>query len=369
MKQLYFGVSLCILLLTGFAAFAQSGYVISGTVTDEKGHPLKSATVFLSQSQSITTSDEDGHFRFNNMDQGLYRLIVTMVGYLARTKDISLKSQSVNIKIELKLKIVELKQVNIGGKDHRNEDISLFKKEFLGSTDNAAGCEILNPEILNFSTRNDNLYADADDFLIIENKRLGYRIKYLLKTFRHKIKTINTAYNGDAVFEELPGTEAQKQEWAKNRLETYRGSMMHFFRAVFTNTTLQEGFVVYQLHGDDIDYSSDLVRFSSPASPESFVFYKFKGLYISYNPKKAARLLKKSDNPVYVAASAKLKSLVKIPAYESKLFLFPKEAVIDARGSVATGYFTTFLIIGDWIKKRVGDQLPFEYQPPPNTLP
>ncbi|NNU33175.1 hypothetical protein HK413_01480 [Mucilaginibacter sp. S1162] len=65
--------------------------------------------------------------------------------------------------------------------------------------------------------------------MIIENKRLGYRIHYLLKDFGYSTKNNTALYHGDFSFEELPGSDDDKKKWAKNRAETYRGSFMHFY--------------------------------------------------------------------------------------------------------------------------------------------
>lgn len=371
MKKFYFVLSLFLLLLTRFTASAQSDFSISGRVTNEKGNPLKGATVFIANSQRITACNDQGYFRFDHLDAGNYQLNVTMIGYLPFSRHLPVQANFPELNIKLKVNQTRLKQVNIGGgKDRTSQYLALFTKELLGSTINADSCKILNPEVINFSTKDKNLYADADEFLIIENKRLGYRIKYLLKSFRHLQHTINTAYNGDAVFEELPGTDAQKQQWAKNRLETYRGSMMHFFRAAFTNAALQEGFIVNNIVGNNIRNTRYMIYFNSPHNGDFMPYNKseYRAIYVEYNPKKAIRQLKKSQDSTSIQAIQKLGLTVKPPHYGSELYIFPKEATVDARGNVPTGYFTTFLIMGDWIKKRVGDQLPFEYQPPNPTL-
>ena len=365
MKQQYFMLSICILLLTGFKTSAQNNFSIAGRVTDEKGAPLKSATVFISGSQRITVCDEQGDFRFDHLDAGNYKLNVTMIGYLPFSHHFPVQTNFPELNIKLKINQTHLKQVNIGGKDRSAQYLTLFFKELLGSTINADSCKILNPEVINFSTRDKNLYADADELLIIDNKRLGYRIKYLLKSFRHLQHTINTAYDGDAVFEELPGTDSQKQEWAKNRSETYTGSMMQFFRSVFTNTALQEGFITNFIAGVDVRNTNYLATFDIPHDGP-FVFLsnrQYRALFVEYNPKKAIKMLSKSTGTADGIAIEHLKFTVKPPHYESKIFTTQKGASVDAAGNVPTGYFTTFLILGDWIKKRVGDQLPFEYQP------
>ncbi|WP_214072540.1 carboxypeptidase-like regulatory domain-containing protein [Mucilaginibacter sp. dw_454] len=370
MKQLFF----MLMLLIAFNASAQNKLSITGKVTGEGQKPIAGATIFIGGTQFATATNADGRFEITVPNAGSYHLLVNMLGYSPAGKDVMLRDKPIDLAINLIVKPIQLHPVNIGADKNWAKNYAIFKKEFLGNTINAGGCTILNPEVIYFSTREGQLYADADDFLIIENHKLGYRIKYLLQTFRHKINTINTAYNGDAVFEELPGTGKQKKEWVKNRLDTYQGSMMHFFRAVFSKTVMENGFIVkqvYLLNGNK-HYDEQPVNFDELAFPldTSFVSFRFTHLDITYNPKKVARLLKRS-NKLAKKDKAVVENLLlskKPPSYESELLLpLKNEAIVDARGSVPSGYLTTFFVIGDWINKRVGDQLPFEYRPYINT--
>ena len=85
-------------------------------------------------------------------------------------------------------------------------------------------------------------------FVVVENKALGYRIKFLIDTFSTSGISGITEWQGQAVFEELKGTEAQKKEWKLKREQTYYGSSRNFFRALYNNTLMQDGFVMRRLH-------------------------------------------------------------------------------------------------------------------------
>lgn len=355
-------------LLTGTWVNAQQVYSISGRVTDENQKPVNGATIFIDGTQLVTLTNAGGKYDITIPHAGSYHLLVKMLGYNTIGRDVRITNQSAELNFNLSVKSVVLQSVNIGGDNAWANNLAIFKKEFLGTTDNANSCEIINPKIIYFSTAKNMLYASADDFLIIENKRLGYRIKYLLKTFEHST-TAHTAYNGDVVFEELSGTDQQKQKWANNRLEAYKGSMMHFLRAIFTNTTLQEGFVTNEMYtgGGNNYYNQTPAKIEEmvTAIDTSFIYFNFKGLRVLYDPAKAAKALKRHST------AANQEGLpVKNGTNESQLILYLKDPVIiDSRGAVSSGYLLSFLIRGGWTYKRVGDQLPFEYQPPPTTIP
>ncbi|WP_214072541.1 carboxypeptidase-like regulatory domain-containing protein [Mucilaginibacter sp. dw_454] len=368
MKQLFF----MLLMLMGFNASAQNKLIITGKVSGENQGQIIGATIFIAGTQLVTQTDADGKFAIIMPNAGAYHLLVKMLGYAVESEDVLLKDRDINLNIILKVKPIVLRQVTIGGDKERRYHLSVFKQEFLGRTKNARSCQILNPDVINFSTRKGIISAEADDFLIIENKNLGYRIKYLLKSFEHNIFR-HTAYDGDAIFEELPGTDKQKLKWAHNRLETYKGSMMHFMRAVYNKTVLQEGFITHHLYNDSYGRDNDrdddsfyydprIINFDTltTVTDNSFIAFKFSRLYITYDPVKAAKLLK-SGAP----AITNFKPLYAGDDSSSSLIAYFKNGVvIDARGAINKGYVVSFHIKGPWTYKRVGDQLPFEYQPP-----
>ncbi|HWZ35775.1 MAG TPA: carboxypeptidase-like regulatory domain-containing protein, partial [Mucilaginibacter sp.] len=170
------------LLFFAGEALAQN-YNVSGRVINKNGEPLKGATVFIGGSERIMATDENGRFNFAHVPPGSFQLSAQMIGYSPVTRAVVIKNASLTIDLKLETKAVALAQVNIGKKSAWKRNFDLFKKEFLGQTANARQCVILNPQIINFSTKKGLLMADADDFLVIENKRLGYRVHYLLQDF------------------------------------------------------------------------------------------------------------------------------------------------------------------------------------------
>jgi hypothetical protein len=364
-----------ILLVASGDVFAQAaGYDVSGTVTNEKGEPLKSATVFIGGSQRVTPTDEDGRFKFKGVPQGAFLLSVHMLGYAPLSRNILVQNAALNIGMQLTPKVIILDEVKIGRKGAWNKNYNLFKENFLGTSANARQCDIINPEIINFSTKKGVLLAEADDFLIIKNNRLGYRIHYLLKDFSYNSKDNLALYQGDFSFEELDGTEVDKKKWAKNRAETYQGSFMHFLRSVYTNSTSENGFITRPLYGsaiytygavnglissikrvEGVLITDRPVKFDSlvAAVSNNLISFKFKQLYIAYDPRRAAGFKDKNKDG---------KIIVPIEKNASILRLTTPQSLIDQKGSYAD--YRDFYIRGNWAIARVGDQLPVDYQPP-----
>ncbi|MDB5002214.1 MAG: hypothetical protein JWQ34_439, partial [Mucilaginibacter sp.] len=361
-----------VIIFTGTHTYAQVRQNISGVVVDEKGQPVKGAIVFIGGSERVMSTDENGKFIFADMPQGTFQLSVQLIGYFPLTRNVIVQAAPVNVEVQLKVKTISLDEVVIGKTGARNKNFKLFEENFLGRSENAKQCVILNPKVINFSTKKGLLFADADDFLIIENKRLGYRIHYQLKDFGYKSADDIALYHGECSFEELDGTADEKKEWAKNRLQTYQGSFMHFLRSVYSNKVLENGFITKPSYGyvtlkhDDVTSNMDRVvindrpvRFDSLITTvdSNFISLKFKQLlYVIYDPRKA---------PGVHTTEYELKRSIDIDKKASVVNLGLKEAIIDRKGSYTD--YRDFFIHGNWARARVADQLPVEYQPPVAT--
>jgi len=373
MKIIYQLLLLVIFSSISVQVFAQAGYDVAGTVTNEKGEPLTGATVFIGGSERVMPTNDQGRFVFHHIPPGNFQLSVQMVGYTPVSRSIAIKNSAVTADIRLQTKTIDLGQVTIGNKRSWARNFKIFEREFLGESANARQCTILNPHVVNFSTKKGLLMADADDFLIIENKRLGYRIRYLVKDFGYNYVDGIVLYHGDFSFEELDGTPEQKQQWAKNRLETYQGSFMHFLRSVYANNTLENGFIARPLYGYGtirmdttttdvykVKVKDRPVKFDTlvTAIDSNFSAFRFKQLYVIYNPKKAAAFGKNTYD--------EKKNMVILPK-ATLLRLAAEAAIIDKKGSYTD--YRDFFIQGYWARARVADQLPVEYKPPVPEIP
>jgi|GEM_PF-620171 hypothetical protein len=376
MKNIY-QLLLCFafLSLTSTNVFAQAQYSVSGVITNEKGEPVKGATVFIGGSEREMATGENGQFNFSNLPTGTFQLSVQMLGYAPETRNIIVKGAPIKIDIQLQTKVIALQQVTIGKRKASEKNLALFKEKFLGQSANAKQCIIINPEVINFSTKKGQLLADADEFLVIENKRLGYRLRYLLGGFSYTHADGIIVYHGECSFEELDGTDEQKKKWTRNRLTTYRGSFMHFLRSVYANNTLENGFITKPVYGygtlrydnttiqlhDRIIINDRLISFDSllTAIDTNFTSLKFRQeLYVTYDPKLAAHFKPNRTD---------LQANIIIDPMGSVLRLTTNQAIIDKKGSYTD--YHDFLSQGYWATARVGDQLPVEYKPPVADIP
>lgn len=367
----------CFLFLLSrcFYADAEPVFTVGGVISGKNNIPVSGATVFLSNTQQITITDDAGRFRLSKLTAGSFQLVVKMIGYAIYSGNIIVQHNIPDLKISLSELPVDLSEVYIKGKDPNWSDkLNIFKDNFLGLTKNGRNCTIANPHVLKLWWDKGILKGASNDFLIVENAELGYRLKYLLKAFEYRSRIGVTNYDGEVHFEEMTGTDKQQKQWAKNRLQTYQGSLMHFLRATYSgkNGPAHEGFYVWQVVKlpNDAELTGLNQRMRQPVVAEgrpiafdtvasvidsNFISLKFKSAFLVYYfPRK--RALKKAST----VGKSDLISM-KMNANSSVLQLALKEAIVDSRGSFTN--YRAFLMRGHWGDTRVGDQLPFEYQP------
>ncbi|MCO5935331.1 carboxypeptidase-like regulatory domain-containing protein [Mucilaginibacter sp. RB4R14] len=236
----------CITL--SFTAAAQS--VISGKVLTGSNNPVAKASVFLNNATFGTATNDDGTFTLRGVKPGQYDLIVSAIGFEEYTQKVMVGSATTNLAITLTTKVLMMREVIITSNADWKKNFELFKKDFIGVTENAKYCKIENPRILSlaYSRKKMELEASTDEFLVMKNEALGYRVKFLLKEFLSSSLNNTISYAGRALFEELPGTEVQKAKWKLKRDEAYYGSARHFYRSLYKNKLKQEGFEIYDFN-------------------------------------------------------------------------------------------------------------------------
>jgi hypothetical protein len=240
MKLLY---SFCFLLL-GFIANSQK--ILKGVILDsEKSKPIPNASVFLNTTSFGTVTNSQGNFELT-IPNGKYDLIVSSIGYDTYNQTINTDkiSDYITIKLKVKSQLMETVIVEPYEKNGWEKWGKFFIESFIGTTANSFNCAIKNKDVIHFrnSKKTNELTAIADEALIIENKALGYTVKYQLELFSYNFKTHYLLYVGYPFFQPMKGSEGKQKRWEKRRTEAYFGSIMHFMRSVYQNKINEQGF-------------------------------------------------------------------------------------------------------------------------------
>ncbi|WP_183560185.1 carboxypeptidase-like regulatory domain-containing protein [Mucilaginibacter sp. SP1R1] len=248
-----------IIILCPFIAVAQNATITGKVVNAASKNPVPNASVFLSNATYGTSTNETGAFTLAGVKPGQYELVVTTVGYEDYSQTIQVGRDPVKVNIELTQKVLMLREVVISSAADWKKNYEQFRRDFIGTTENSKLCKVMNPHILNliYHRNKQQLEASGDEFLVVENRALGYRTKFLLKNFVSDAIEHTIQYAGKALFEELPGSVEQKKIWKLKREEAYYGSAQHFYRSLYKDKLKEEGFEAH-----------DFTRFLNRERPE-----------------------------------------------------------------------------------------------------
>jgi hypothetical protein len=349
-----------LLLLSQICAAQQSG--IYGMVKDKNsGEPVLFAHIYLANTTRGTTSDTNGNFVLENIPEGQFTLVCTMVGYDPYTKDINLRpGRPTELMIEMMPSVNMLNEIELVDKEDKKwrKKFEEFKRELLGDMPNADHCEIINPWVVNFENdrRFKNIRAHADQPIIIHNKALGYKLGFLLIRFEKEIDRL--FYLGYPNFDTLSATDSSSLEnIKKNREETYRGSIRHFFYALVNDKLEDEGFLLYNIANgfehrgieslqgaiDEHIFKptnvTDIIHDSNPWG--NHTIYTSGALEVIYTKKSW------KNSPYWDAP------------YQVSRIIMNDKLVVSKNGYVFNPF--SFIVYGYLSEERLANMLPFEY--------
>lgn len=403
---------LCLTFLIFGCPFILGGSIqavnIQGQVIDGKTkNAIEGASVFLEGTSIGTSTSTNGSFQLTLNVQGFNKLVVTHLGYAPYTIHVSQIKAGEPFIITLKEKDVELKEVSVVSRDvNRPENLRLFSKALLGTSSAGMDCKIINPEVIGFRREYDAnkkliLKATADAPILIENKTLGYLIEYTSVDFT--LSSTQVSFYGYPYFKELTGKNGQTTKKILNaRKKAYNGSTMHFFRSLFKDSLVSEGFVVNQIKilNDSVlfhEQSIDTTAFNPKGTPKKRVievnmynvirdlsFTRKEGYHLQQtnaimdltpNMNKTGNkasltlfepieicYIKAGEEPEYTMNHPFMGKFVRQQKMQTTLIRLLDDVLdFDSNGLIfnPTGMTT----IGYWGFKRMGDMLPLNYTP------
>lgn len=242
-------IRLLVLLALGlFVGVNTSAQSLTGTVTDaESGEPLPFASVYLSNTTYATNTDTTGAYSLTNMTPGRYTLAARMVGYIPYYQTVTLQAGiKTQINVKLKADGRELAEVKVTAQRDKvwEKQYQTFFNVFFGENASAKACKIINPWVIELEEKGGTLTAKADQIIEIENRYLGYKVLYDLRSF--KFTGSETFYSGLTSFQPLIATNAlETQQWKANREKAFFGSEIHFFKNLTERKTAEAGYEAY----------------------------------------------------------------------------------------------------------------------------
>lgn len=214
--------------------------------------PIHLANVFLSNTSIGTVTNAEGFFTLDHFPPGRYDVVVSCIGYESYVATIQYAQLPLTLEVNLKPRINILQEVIVEPYEKNGWEKygQFFLDNFIGTSALAKDCKLRNPQTIRFryNKKENVLRAFADEPVILENKALGYILKYDLKTFEYNYSTRIFYFQGYPLFEEMEtGRKRIERRWDEKRADAYYGSLMHFMRSLFRNKLVEEGFEVRKL--------------------------------------------------------------------------------------------------------------------------
>lgn len=308
--------------------------VISGSVFDnETKKQIPYANVYFNGTTVGTYTDNFGSFHIILPKGGKFPIAISAIGY----ESFLLSDYSTDhpIRVFLKPKIYKLNEVIVRSKMSlkdriaRKQNLSLFRKQFIGESLNAYQCKILNENdiIMQYLEDKDILKAYSNKPLIIDNKALGYQITYNIVTFECSSSGDSLNITGYTVFKDnIIQDDKKKVRAEKRRRMAYLGSRMQLFRSLWNIDLDSAGFTLKNTRNNKLTYDSLVIQTDS-----STKYLNRKGIV------NIAYLSKWNDTQIKIL----------------------RDSVYFDR----FGYFDTYSIIWEGVmsKQRIADMLPFDY--------
>jgi hypothetical protein len=359
------------LLFFSLEVFSQTD--ITGRVVDENnGAPLANASVCFNNTTIGTHTDENGEFRFETIRMLNTEIVIFSPGYevLVYKPDPG-KVDGKRIVFKLLAKAAALAQDKPElTEEARVINMEFFHTFFLGITDEAKHCKIINENAIYFTrgTNASSFIIKADTPLVIINSMLGYKINYYLEEFSFDTHDGKNTLSGYAFYESM----GDNVRWLKNRDKCYYGSTLHFYRSLVNHRLYEENFGTFLL--------KPLPKNAFSALPDNILLLPGEDTLL-VEPVGAQELLFiDSTNEMTIHAGGKLLvQYYKDPP--AKFFLMQQGFYLPLQQKGVESYIsfqTSPLKInykgvlddysgveyrGYWIYEKVANTLPFDYQP------
>ncbi|MDX2429914.1 MAG: carboxypeptidase-like regulatory domain-containing protein [Desulfobacterales bacterium] len=239
--------SIGFIILSSFPLLSQ-GVKLAGKLTDQESDiPVPYVTVYVNGTTRGTISNSEGSFAIHGIVLPC-ELILSHVSYDLQRLVIEDTSGINNLHVLMKKKLVQIQELTVIGDSSRHIYLERFKQWFLGAHYKKSGARILNDSALFFiPMEGEQFEAYANEALIIDLPQTGYQLLTDLVHFKLNIKEelggFHCSILGYFYFEEIPANNRRKQRaLARNRINAYYNSRLHFCRSLYSNNLAENGY-------------------------------------------------------------------------------------------------------------------------------
>lgn len=360
---------------------------VTGTVTDDNnGQPIPYATIYVNGTTNGTITNTSGQFTLERVFSPC-EIVFSHVSYLTVVIAFD-QASATNIDVNLKPKDLVLGDVEVTDKNRREENLSHFKKRFLGDDYWGRNAFIENDSVLIFHYEKvtdgeghgfDSEFLPADSTfnlfnvntkgpLLVHLPLLGYKMQINLIHYT-ELQTVNDKeyrFHLLGYFYFQPEENVSKRttnRFEKKRVEAYYSSDRHFCRSLFIDQLKENGYEVLSsvfnpntlwYDFNEFDFDKHLIRSGNEVK---IVGLKNKSFLIKY--------FEKFNRPVSLITRDGIeRPFSQETMVVSKIFFLKDTCTIRADGSRPDNSIMFGPKIGN---KRVGAMLPYDYLPENKT--
>jgi hypothetical protein len=366
---------LMFVFVTSSSGYGLPAYKIRGIVLNhETSVPIPLAEVFVSGTTFGSISNAEGEFELKTSYLPC-QLVVSHISYAPFTMMIDKESMSY-----LTIKLIpyehEIKEITVEALSMRRENMEVFRQAFLGMDEYASACTILNDSVLSFRWDSSVFSASAYQPILVDNSKLGYRIKIILEDFKlvydpvaYKKIQKNKRYmsniagalyqmQGEFFFiQHPPGKKGKQERITQSRLKAYFGSRMHFLRSLYLGNPKKHGydikpdFYLAPINGNrDLQWPGIELIFLDPLGyPDKLLTYPEKPMMIEF-------VKDYSGKPVNLNQD----SGIDLIHHQSKLTFGSKKCTVRYNG---TTYDYSLIFSGYIGEQRISMLLPDDFVP------
>ena len=229
---------------------------ITGKVIDKvTQEPVETASIYFDQTTIGTTTNENGEFSIDYTDAVRSNLVISYLGYQKVLITDYRKLDNILVELEVATNALDEVFVNFDDELTRQQKLRLFKKEFIGTSRFANSCIILNEDklVLYYDGKDNTLYASSEEPIRVKNRAIQYQIEFDIIDFEASYRNVDieentfilnsVRYLGTTFYKDL--TNGSKRKVNRNRNKVYKGSVQHFFRALYNEDLKKESYQIY----------------------------------------------------------------------------------------------------------------------------
>lgn len=347
-----------------------SAQVINGIVCEENTKkPIENVHVYLNGTSSYTITNVFGRFELSSKSEINTQLVLQHLLY--KTISINNPFGKLPDTLFLQEQTYEISEITVSAdRFSRQQKMKAFREQFLGTSNAAKLCTILNEDDIElyFNMETYTLLASSGKPILVVNDYLGYEVSFTLVDFwtQYSRGAVNLE-NGYvlksffAAFSSFTDIAPDKRKIKERRDNTYELSSNNFFKCLSNDALKENQFTLYkdQLPMDHRQYftiKDTLMQKMITILPETEV-----NTVTTANPNSGVRVRVANTNsdPELTGAI----SVLKRRNIRSDIFFMTDSFLVDRYGNIDKIDQIFFSGSGQMGKSRAGDMLPIDYEP------